>query len=612
VRSARKGRILQSGLSGIKFAASAVLLSGLLATVGQANAADLSLAITGNLVGSVMDGTGTPQMGATVQLLNRYQRVLAKAITASDGGFVFAGLPLDTYAVRVSQPSFLPAFRDSITIKPGTDSILRIHMATLFSNIQVSYKIPSGAMSNDWKWALRTSPATRPVTRYLPELKPQRNSENAPRAQIFSDTHAMLRLNGGDAGMIDTGSATSDLGSIFALSTNLFGKNQVQIAGSFGQNSDFVPTVRGIAAVYQRNSDNAFMNAPEVTLTVSQFSRFGPQLSGPGQVPGLRVMALDLYQVSDPTDNVHVEYGVSGQSVSYLQQSARVSPFARATITLNPDSQLVAAYSDGNRPDELIAHSPLQMDEPFTPGNDVSSAVNALGRLPQMASRNDRLVLQRTQSYELGYSRRVGSRTYAVSGFHEDVWNGQLDLSGNTALVNQGNLLFDGMSKTSTYDVGNYTRTGYAGSVTQRISDHMDFGLAFGRMGGFSADPSHILSTGQSSLPMGLHDVAGAKFRASIPVSGTKFSAGYGWVDSGSFVPTHVFVTQNNIVSPGLNFGFQQPIPTLFGFPGHLEITADLRNLLAQGYIPVGPGGSGQLLVVQAPRAIRGGLNFTF
>jgi hypothetical protein len=83
-------------------------------------------------------------------------------------------------------------------------------------------------------------------------------------------------------------------------------------------------------------------------------------------------------------------------------------------------------------------------------------------------------------------------------------------------------------------------------------------------------------------------------------------------VDAGSFVPTHMFVTQNNIVTPGLNFAFQQPIPPLFGFPGHMELTADLRNLLAQGYIPVGNNSANQLLVVQAPRAIRGGLSFTF
>ena len=87
--------------------------------MAQVEAADAWLPVTGNLIGSVVDAAGSPQMGATVQLLNRYERVLAKAITASDGRFVFAGLPLDTYAVRVSQPSFLPAFRDRITVKPG-------------------------------------------------------------------------------------------------------------------------------------------------------------------------------------------------------------------------------------------------------------------------------------------------------------------------------------------------------------------------------------------------------------------------------------------------------------------------------------------------------------
>jgi hypothetical protein len=46
--------------------------------------------------------------------------------------------------------------------------------------------------------------------------------------------------------------------------------------------------------------------------------------------------------------------------------------------------------------------------------------------------------------------------------------------------------------------------------------------------------------------------------------------------------------------------------------PGRLELTADLRNLLAQGYIPLEAGDGRRLLIVQAPRSIRGGLNFVF
>ncbi len=602
---------MQSGFAGIKFAATTLLLSGLLATAGQANGAALSLAVTGNLMGSVMDNAGTPQMGATVQLLNKYERVLAKAITASDGRFVFAGLPMDSYGVRVLQASFLPAFRERIIVKAGQDSYLQIHMATLFSNVQVSYKFPAGTMTNDWKWALRTSTATRPVTRFLPELKPKQK-ETAERGPIFSDTHAMVRLNGGDPGMLDGG--LSDLGQIFALSTNVFGKNQLQVAGALGQGSDLAPSTRGLAAVYLRHADNPFMNAPEVTVTMLQVSRFGMPSSGPGQVPGLRIMSMNLYQVSDPLDNVHLEYGIGGQSVGYMQSTSRISPFARATLTLNPNNQIIAAYSDGGRPDELTSHSPFQTaTESLSSSNELSNAVNALGRLPLMTSRNDRLVLQRTQNYELGYTRQLGSRTYALSGFHEQVWNGQLDLSGNMSTVNPGSLLFDGLSKMATYNIGNYTRTGFAGSATQRITDNIDFGLAFGRMGGFSAiNPAHMFDGIQPNLQTGLHDVAGAKLRASIPALGTRLTAGYGWIDSKAIVPTHIFVTQNNIVTPGLNFAFQQPLPTLFGLPGHLELTADLRNLLAQGYIPVGAGGTNQMLVMQSPRMIRGGLNLTF
>jgi hypothetical protein len=33
---------------------------------------------------------------------------------------------------------------------------------------------------------------------------------------------------------------------------------------------------------------------------------------------------------------------------------------------------------------------------------------------------------------------------------------------------------------------------------------------------------------------------------------------------------------------------------------------------LAQGYVPIAQGSGGSLLMVQAPRAIRGGLNFIF
>ncbi|MBV9158232.1 MAG: hypothetical protein JO097_18350, partial [Acidobacteriaceae bacterium] len=86
----------------------------------------------------------------------------------------------------------------------------------------------------------------------------------------------------------------------------------------------------------------------------------------------------------------------------------------------------------------------------------------------------------------------------------------------------------------------------------------------------------------------------------------------YGWMDDHAFIPRHIFTTQNAYVAPGLNFMIRQPLPSFFGMPGRLELTADVRNLLSQGYIPLNTGNGHTLLIVQAPRAIRGGLNFIF
>ena len=129
--------------------------------------------------------------------------------------------------------------------------------------------------------------------------------------------------------------------------------------------------------------------------------------------------------------------------------------------------------------------------------------------MPQMSSRDGQLVLQRTQNYELGFAHVDGARTYAVSGFHEQVWNGRINLSGNLSQLDAGDILFDGVSKTSTYNVGAYTRNGYVASVTQRVGDNLDFGLAVGRMGGFVTDSARLSANQGSFLQMGLHDVAG-------------------------------------------------------------------------------------------------------
>ena len=65
-------------------------------------------------------------------------------------------------------------------------------------------------------------------------------------------------------------------------------------------------------------------------------------------------------------------------------------------------------------------------------------------------------------------------------------------------------------------------------------------------------------------------------------------------------------------VDPYLSFFIRQAIPGTSFIPGKMEALVDVRNLLAQGYVPVLGRDGSRVYLVQAARAVRGGLAFTF
>jgi hypothetical protein len=83
-------------------------------------------------------------------------------------------------------------------------------------------------------------------------------------------------------------------------------------------------------------------------------------------------------------------------------------------------------------------------------------------------------------------------------------------------------------------------------------------------------------------------------------------------MDDNALMPTHLSLTQNMNQETGWNIHIRQPIPGVFGFSGRMEATADLRNMLAQGYLAIPSAGGRPILLMQAPRSVRGGLSFIF
>jgi hypothetical protein len=153
--------------------------------------------------------------------------------------------------------------------------------------------------------------------------------------------------------------------------------------------------------------------------------------------------------------------------------------------------------------------------------------------------------------------------------------------------------------------------------VTQNVGEHVAATVMYGSMGALTAQAREVVSSSPDELRSMIHSsrqrAATARIDATSPWTGTHLIASYQWTgDHRAVTPGHLYSTLVVRQMPGMNLYVRQPIPGLGGLPWRVEATADLRNLLAQGYLPLGVMGGQSLLLVETPRSFRGGLSFIF
>ncbi|MDE3164923.1 MAG: hypothetical protein KGN36_03880, partial [Acidobacteriota bacterium] len=178
-------------------------------------------------------------------------------------------------------------------------------------------------------------------------------------------------------------------------------------------------------------------------------------------------------------------------------------------------------------------------------------------------------------------------------------------------------LLPDLFTGAATFNAGDFHSTGYTASIAQELGDHITATLIYGSMGGLSAQPGEMVTNSPDELRAMIHAGRGSAATGLVtavsPRTGTHLIASYQWSSDRNWVlPGHIYSVQAVRPLPGLNIMVRQPIPRLGILPWRMEATADLRNLLAQGYLPMGAMGGQQILLVETPRSFRGGLAFIF
>ncbi|MFN3325765.1 MAG: TonB-dependent receptor domain-containing protein [Bryobacteraceae bacterium] len=592
------------------------LLAGLLLSTGT-GLADDRMKLTGSLVGFVGNSSGVAQMGAAVLLYNRYDKLVGRTITNDKGAFGFDSLPADIYSLRVSLASFLPVVKDKIEVQPGMRSFLAVNLAGALSSIELVYTVPgqSPLMSDDWKWVLRSSLATRPVLRLTtPAGIEIRDPNQAPEADagLFASTRGVVRVSAGDHGTTSALGNETDLGTAFALATSLFGSSELQVSGNVGHGSQMGSPSAGFRTRYTRN--DAGLMSPDVQLTMRQLflpARAGTALIGGQNGPALRTMSVSVNDSTQITDDLKMEYGFSLESVSYLERLNFFSPYARLTYDLGEMGSLQVAYSSGATPLELLQAGMMSNSDA-----SLQHDLTALSLFPRVSLRDGRAHVQRSDNIELGYRKVHGSRTYSVSIFQENVSNAALTMAAPPNFFSSADLLPDIASNSSVFNIGSFRSRGYMASVAQNFGDFVTLSVAYGN-GGVLLPGSRYLVAGDAEdmrnlLSGAQRHWASTRLSGMLPGTETRFTASYMWTDYTALTPVHTYLTQGMLPQAGLNVMIRQPLPGSSGLPGRLEATADLRNLLAQGYLPVGTGDGRRLLLIHSPRAVRGGLSFTF
>ncbi len=566
--------------------------------------------LAGALEGSVSDDSGKPQMGAVVQIYDRQENLRGRILTDEEGFFIFAGLMPDTYSVRVTLATFLPAIRNQIQIQAGRSSLLDISLSGLFSSVRILPLSPraGGVASDDWKWVLRSSSSTRPVFRYLPR-DPSVLVSAANRPAIFSDSQGLVSFSAGDSNGLGS---VGELGTAFAFASTLRGSNQVEFAGDVGYGVSADAPNSAIRASFS----HAFgAVSPQVSVIMRQLYVPRLETNGAPGLPPLRSMAVNLGDHTQVSDALAVEYGIEFDTLSFVDHMHYFSPYARLTYNLRGEDggdygTFAVTYTSGNARPELGAERAADAHD------DLPREVAALAALAPVTLRNGEAQVQRGENYEIAYSRQMGSRRVRVSGYRESVQNGSLMLAGAEGNAFPGEVIPDLYTNSLLFNSGNYHTMGYTAAVTQDFGDRYQVTVTYGSVGVLT--PRGTLDNVESAdelrglIRPGQRTAAGVRAAAIAPHTGTHLVASYEFVAANAATAGHLYATSSDGVEPGLNLTLRQPIPAVLGLPFRMEASVDLRNLLAEGYLPITLADGGKLLLVHTPRSLRGGVNFRF
>jgi Carboxypeptidase regulatory-like domain len=528
--------------------------------------------------GHVRDASGIPQMGAVVEIAGAAARTLT-LYTDVSGFFSATDLLPGVYSVKVSAPFFLPSLTQKVGLQPGISVHLNITLNTLLNAMRVGPLRGTGD-DDDWKWTLR-SVANRPVLRVFDPASGAEQQDHDLRASLSF-------LAGSAANGYGSG---SDLSTAFSVQRSIFSASRVGLSGNVGY-GDGLPTAV-LRVMYSHSLPNG--SGPSMAVTMRRFAPSDPSL----HYAALQALALNTADDFTFGDVLELRLGSELQTIQFLGRVTAFRPFGSIDLHASPNTIVEYDYATSlpNTRDEKGFDS--------TPA-DLSEAD------PRVSMANFTTRLERAHHQELNLSRRIGKNNVQFAVFSDRVDNTALIGTGE-ASASGGYILPDLYSGTFTYAGDTLNSRGVRVVLQRKLASDLTATLdyACGDVLDLAKPDVELQNAGQWMTTQRRHALA-AKLSGTLPSTHTHWIASYRWVNGPALTPVDMFNASPGQSDPFLNLFIRQPIPTMGFLPAHMEALIDLRNLLAEGYVPV-VGQDGQTVyLMQAARSIRGGVTITF
>lgn len=549
-------------------------------------------------------------MGALVMLLTPEGRVAHRTYTDPTGRFTLDRIFPGNYSIKVSLARFLPVIREGVQVDAGERTYLDVQLSGLFTSLQLVYPARGEIrdMTDDWKWVLRAAASTRPVLRFRDDLDQEREAVLRKISGTFSDTRGFAQVSAGPGARPSGLANESDLGTAFAVATSLFGNNDLVVSGNLGYGRSLANSATAFRTSYSR--DVALIGAPEVSVTVRQLQvPIAAQrgvLDTQGEAPALQTLTLGFGDRVDLGDLVSFEYGFLYESVSYVNRLNFVSPYGRLIYHLGGDRELHLRYASGvPRPDEAIAGD-----------SSLRQQVSTLGMFPRMSLQDGRPAVQRTEHMEVAYREKMGDGMIELGVYQDSISDAAISALVPGGHYTDGNILPDLFSRSATLNGGRHSTTGYRVSYARKIRERLEAALGYGSSGVLTTSEGVLQTPDASELRESLHmkraHMITASLSTELPKTSTRVLSTYQWVSRPAAIAPDLYNDFAARSEPGWNLVIRQPLPFSGPLPGKLEATADIRNLLNAGYIPIQTYDAQQMFLLQAVRSYRGALSFVF